>query len=255
MKMMVCRGRTALLIFAAAAAVFVTGVGFTKHKLMPAMAQEKLHPIYSVERPEGEKKVSLGINCAWDNSDIPQMLEILASADVKATFFIQGEWAEKYPESVKAISDAGHEIGSHSYSHDDMAKMNPEEIRSQAQQSSDAISGRTGKKVTLFRVPSGSYNNTVIQVLTEEGYLPIQWDIDSRDWKKPSLEKLVANCTKKTEPGSILLLHSGGEKTAEALPQIIANLKEQGFEIVPVGELIYTQDYVIDRTGRQRAVQ
>ena len=92
-------------------------------------------------------------------------------------------------------------------------------------------------------------------MLTEEGYIPIQWDIDSRDWKKPSLEKLVANCTKKTEPGSILLLHSGGEKTAEALPQILAELKGQGFEIVPVGELIYTEDYVIDRTGRQKATK
>lgn len=255
MRVVVCSGRTALAVLLAGAVAFVSLAVVAKHKLIPAFAQTKQHPIYQVALPEGDRRISLGFNCAWDAEDVPEILDALADANVRATFFLQGQWTQTNQEAAKAIQAAGHELGSHSYSHADLAKLSPEEISQEATKSAQVIRDVTGEAVDLFRVPSGSYNNTVIETLTQLGYTPVQWNIDSRDWKDPSLEKLISNCVDHTQPGSILLLHCGAEKTAQALPQILKSLQEAGYELVPIGELIYRQNYQIDSRGIQSQPQ
>lgn len=206
-------------------------------------------PIYSVDTKENV--MALGINCAWDDGDIESILDTLEKAQVKATFFMVGEWCDKYPQSVKKIAAAGHEIGSHSDSHADMTKLSKEEIIQELDASGEKIEALTGKKPTLLRCPSGAYNNLAVATAREEGWEVIQWDVDTRDWKGLSEEEIINNVTKHLQKGSIALLHSGAKNTAQALPQLIEEIKNRGFQIKLVSEIIYKGSYTLDHTGRQ----
>ena len=216
---------------------------------MAVSASKKKIPIYSVER--SDKVVALGINCAWSDEDVPKFLEILKAENVPATFFVVGQWAEKYPESTRMLFDAGHEIQSHSYSHPDMATLSREQIISQVQKSEQAITQITGVRPTLFRPPSGSYNDTLVETLEELGYYCIQWDCDTIDWKNPTPEEMINRVAKKVQPGSILLLHLGAQNTPAALPGILQELKLQGYKFLKVSEMIYPDNYTINFEGRQ----
>ena len=207
-------------------------------------------PIYSVET--SRSAVSLGINCAWDDDDIPEILAALEKYGVKATFFVVGEWCGRCPESLAAICEAGHEIGSHSDTHPDMSRLGEAEIRAELDGCAEKIAAVTGSRPVLFRPPSGAYGNLLIDTAESMGYFVIQWSLDSIDWKGLSAGEIYDRTVPKAESGDILLLHSGAEHTAEALPGVLEGLISRGFEIVPVSELIYHEDYTIDHAGRQR---
>ena len=212
-------------------------------------AGSRLLPIYSVERED--KKVAVTFNCAWNGEDIPLILDTLDKYGAKATFFVLGTWADEYPDEVKAIYEAGHEIGTHSNTHPDMTKISKEKITEELLRSSEKIEAITGERPKLFRAPSGAYNNELIKTADELGFTAIQWDIDSRDWKKPSAEEITENVTENTGKGSILLFHCGMENTDEALPEILEKLKNDGYEFVSVSELICKGEYTVDNFGRQ----
>lgn len=211
----------------------------------------RLLPIYSVETPE--KKVAVTFNCAWAADDIPKILEILEKYEAKATFFILGNWAKDNPSAVKMIAEKGHEIGTHSNTHPDMAKLSEEEIRRELLRSCENIERAGGGTPNLFRAPSGSYSNTLVKTAEEMGFRMIQWDTDSRDWKDHSAEEMVESVTKNVREGSIILFHSGKENTLAALPQILEILKNGGYEFIKVSDLIYPENYTIDHTGRQHS--
>lgn len=206
-------------------------------------------PIYSVQT--NEKKVALGINCAWDDADIPSLLSSLEQYDVKATFFLLGEWAAKYPDSAKLIALSGHEIGSHSNTHRDMDTLSPEQMRAEIEDSLANIAAACGQTPVLFRPPSGAYNDQVIDAVHQAGCIPIQWSIDSLDWQGLDAEQMVARIEENLAPGAILLLHSGAQHTAQALPQLLQTIRDAGYSPVPVGQLIYPDSDVVDHTGRQ----
>lgn len=210
---------------------------------------DKELPIYSVQRDE--PLIALTFNCAWDENDIPQLLELLEREDVAATFFLVGQWIEEYPDSVRQITEAGHEIGNHSYSHVDFVGAGEEEIRQQMEKTDALIRQLIGVAPKLARVPSGSYDSRVIRLLRQEGYEVIQWDVDSVDWKKPPAEEIVKKVVGKAQNGSIVLFHSGAATTMEALPDVIAGLREKGFAFTTVGNLLLEGETVIDHTGRQ----
>lgn len=212
-----------------------------------------LLPIYSVETDE--KKIAVTFNCAWEADDIPEILGILEKYDAKATFFILGQWAKDNPSAVKMIAEAGHETGTHSNTHPDMAKSTPDEIRSELFRSCEHIEKAGGGKPKLFRAPGGSYSLELIKTAAEMGFIAVQWDVDSRDWKGKTAGEMVESVTKNVQKGSIILFHSGKKNTAEALPQILEILKNGGYEFVKVSELIYTEDFTIDHTGRQYSLK
>lgn len=235
----------ALLIFIAMAFFVVNCV---------AMGEgSRLLPVYSVETPE--KKVAVTFNCAWEADDIPEILAILEKYEAKATFFILGQWAKENPDSVKMIAKSGHEIGTHSNTHPDMAKISMEEAREELLRSCEHIEKAGGVKPKLFRAPSGSYSSELIKTASEMSFMTIQWDIDSRDWKDKTAAEMVENVTKNVGKGSIILFHSGKKNTLEALPQILEILKNGGYEFVKISDLIYTENYTIDHTGRQFCLQ
>lgn len=226
--------------------VILTGVA---GRVMHTAATTRQLPIYSVETTQ--KTVALGINCAWDDSDIDRILQTLEQKQVRATFFLVGNWCARYPEAAAKIVAQGHELGSHSNTHPDMTRLSRDEIAAQLDASRQTIEQATGQRVKLFRPPSGAYNDTVVSTARARGWEVIQWDCDTLDWKKPPVDELVRNGCKNLKNGSILLLHAGAVNTADALPELIDAISAQGYSFAPVGELVYAQPYTMDHTGRQ----
>ncbi len=203
-------------------------------------------PIYSVDIED--KKVSLSFDTAWGNEDIQTVLDILDKQEVKATFFMTGEWIDKYPEDVKKIAKAGHDLGNHSENHKQMSQLSADQSKDEIMMVHDRVKKLTGIDMSLFRVPYGDYNNTVIGTARDSGYYTIQWDVDSQDWKDYGASDIVKKCTdnKDLGNGSIILLHNGAKHMPHALEDVIKGLKDQGYELVPVSELIYKDNYTVD---------
>ena len=210
-------------------------------------------PIYSVETEE--KKIAISFDCAWGVDYTEKLLDIMEKNDVKCTFFAVQFWVEKYPSYVEKIINAGHEMGTHSRTHSYMSKQSEAEIRDELTTSSQAIEKLTGQKVTLFRPPYGDYDNELIDTCLDMGIYPIQWDVDSLDWKNLSATEIAMRVINGVKPGSIILCHNNGLHTAESLPLIFSTLKNRGYEFVPIGELIYKENYTIDHNGRQRKIK
>lgn len=208
-------------------------------------------PIYCVETDEN--KVALSFDAAWGNDDTQTILDILDKHNVKVTFFMTGEWVRKYPEDVKRIAAAGHDLGNHSENHKQMSKLSEEEIKEEIMKAHNRVKELTGIDMELFRPPYGDYNNLVVGTARKCGYYTIQWDVDSLDWKDYGADSIVKKCTehKNLGKGSIILLHNGAKYTPEALERVILGLKEKGYELVPISQLIHRGEYTIDHTGRQ----
>ena len=207
-------------------------------------------PIYAVGRDDNV--VSLSFDAAWGNEDTEQLIEILGKYGIHATFFVVGEWVDKYPESVKALHDAGHEIMNHSDSHPHFTQLSPEKMAAEVKACSDKIEAVTGVRPHLFRPPYGDYNDAVVSTLRNEGYYTIQWDVDSLDWKNPGSDAITKRVLEKTVSGSILLFHNAAEQTPAALPAIIEGLQAKGFTFAPISQLIYQENYEIDHAGVQQ---
>ena len=213
---------------------------------------QKMLPIYCVDT-KGVPKVAITFDAAWGDEDAEEIRSILNQHEVKATFFMVGDWMRKYPELVKKLAEDGHDMANHSNKHPHVCQMDKEAIKKDLMAAHNEIKNLTGQECNLYRPPYGEYNNTVLQAAKECGYHTIQWDVDSLDWKGYDAHTLVKKVVehKHLGNGSIILLHNGAKHTAKALPKIIEGLKEKGFEIVPVSQLIYTENYKMDHEGRQ----
>ena len=214
-----------------------------------ASAATRQLPIYCVEKDY--KVLSISFDAAWGNEDTQQLIDILGKYNIKATFFVVGEWVDKYPESVKALHDAGHEVMSHSNDHAHFNSLSAEEITADLNTCNDKIEAVTGVRPTLFRCPYGEYDDHVINAVRSLGMEPIQWDVDSLDWKDLSAGEITQRVTSKVQPGSIVLFHNAALHTPEALPAIIEALLQEGYQFVPISQLILDGNYTIDHTGRQ----
>lgn len=212
-------------------------------------AEKKELPIYSVQT--NEKKIAISFDCAWGVDYTDRLLNVMREHNIKCTFFMVKFWVDAHPDYVKKISDYGHEIGTHSSSHPYMSKLSKEKIISELNQSIKAIEDITKKKVTLFRPPYGDYNDLLIRTAKELSLYTIQWSIDSLDWKDLSAYQIEKRVIDKLKNGAIVLFHNQGLHTAEALPEIIRQVKEKGYEFVPIGELIYKDGYSILCDGTQ----
>ena len=217
----------------------------------PAATTPRRLPVYSVDT--NEKVAALGINCAWGNEDIPELLALLQENNITASFFVTGTFCRKFPDSVAAIHTAGHEIGSHSNNHVDLTKLDESKIREEIRCGNEEIAAITGKTPKLFRTPSGAYNNLVISIIEDEGMIPIQWTCDSVDYRNPTAAQMQTRIMKKLCPGAILLFHAGAKNTPAALPEIIAAIRHEGYSFSAVGDIVYPFPYSLNNEGRQSA--
>lgn len=206
-------------------------------------------PIYCVQTEE--KKIAVTFDSAWDDADLTEVLQALGDYECRATFFVVGDFLEKYPDRVKEMYEKGHEIANHSDTHPHPNSLSREEMIKEMDGCDAKIKNITGQKEVLFRAPYGEYNNLLVQTCKDTGRFCIQWDVDSLDWKGLTADQIVKRVTEKVKNGSIILLHNGAENTAKALPTLLCELKNQGYEFVTVSDLIYKDNYYIDHTGLQ----
>lgn len=215
---------------------------------------ERLLPIYRVETPE--KKVALTFDAAWGADDTDQLIETLKRYNATATFFVVGEWVDKYPDEVKKLSDAGFDVMNHSATHPYMTSLSEDKMKEQLKICNDKITAITGKTPTLFRPPYGDYNNKVISTVESVGMKTLQWDVDSLDWKDTAtVSSIVTKVTSKVKPGSIVLFHNDADHTPEALPIILEKLTADGYQFVKAADLIYKDNYEILHDGTQRKIE
>lgn len=248
MKIIMLSRRALLFAALCFSAAIITALAVAPAAVTASGTKRQL-PIYCVQREY--KAVSLTFDAAWGNEDTNKLIDILGSYRVKATFFVVGDWARKYPESVKALFDAGHEVMSHSDKHKHMTRLTREEITADINTSRDAIEAVTGTRPTLFRAPYGEYDDKLITTLRSMEMETIQWDVDSLDWKDLSAQEIQKRVLSKVKAGSIVLFHNAALHTPEALPGIIEALLRDSYQIVPVSQLIHKGDYEMDHTGMQ----
>lgn len=210
-------------------------------------------PIYCVNTEDN--KVALSFDAAWGNDDTRNILDILAKNNVKVTFFMTGGWVKKYPEDVKAIAAAGHDLGNHSENHKQMSRLSKEQCTQEIMKTHERVKELTGIEMNLFRAPYGDYNNNLVGTARELKYYTIQWDVDSEDWKDYGVKSIIDSVVnnKHLGKGSIILMHNGAKDTPKALQSIITGLQEKGYKIVPISQLIIHGECTIDHEGRQFA--
>ena len=176
LRPMLMRYRGAVGAIALVLAVVAIFWAVNSPAIVGASAATRELPIYSVKRDN--KTVSLTFDAAWGNEDTGELIDILNTYGVKATFFLVGQWVDKYPESVKQLADAGMEIGNHSNEHPHMAKLSEKQIMDEVTACNEKIEAITGTSPTLFRCPYGEYDDDVIQSINDLNMYPIQWNVE-----------------------------------------------------------------------------
>lgn len=216
----------------AAALLLLTALGLhTRGRAFPVVAEPVYHGDPDV------KTIALTCNVFWGEEYVGPMLEILTEKEVRMTFFIGGTWAEKFPEYVREIQWRGHEIGSHGYSHPHPDKISREANAREIIKAQEILLGITGEKPVLFAPPYGERGTAVLQAADDLGYYTILWSIDTVDWQRPEPEVISKRVMSKAHNGGIILMHPTAP-TVQALPGIIDVLRQQGYRLVTVGEML-----------------
>ena len=230
--------------------LFVMAFMITGEQTVQTAVATKELPIYNVETKE--KKIAFTMNCAWEADDIEKILETLSKHNTHITFFMVGDFVNRYPEAVKKIAEAGHEIGNHSDTHPHVNNLSLEKNREEIQKCSQKIEQITGKKTKLYRGPYGEYNDTVIKSAKSQNHTTIQWNLDTLDYSGLTGEEMWKRLENKLTPGSIILSHNGTKHTADSLEMLLEQIEQKGYKIVTVSELIHKENYYIDVNGTQR---
>lgn len=213
-------------------------------------------PIYCVDRQnDASKQVSLSFDAAWGADDTIRILDTLDKYNVKVTFFMTGGWVNDYPDMVKEIYARGHDLGNHSENHKQMSKLSEAQNQEEIMKVHDKVKELTGYDMFLFRPPYGDYDSELIKTVYGMNYYPIQWSIDSLDWKDYGVDSIIKRVveSKYLDNGAIILCHNGAKYTAEALGSLIGGIQAKGYELVPISQLIIRDDFHMDTTGKQIA--
>lgn len=192
-------------------------------------------PIYQGSR--SEERIALTVNVDWGEEYLPSILETCRLKKVPLTFFITGRWAEKYPQLVKEIAAAGHEVGSHGYGHVHPDGLSVADNLREIKRGEGVLTGILGTKPRLYAPPYGERGPGVLKAAEEAKYRTILWSIDSLDWQHRNRQITIERVVSRAHNGAIVLMHPTNG-TAEAMPELLEALKDKGFDLVTVSELI-----------------
>ena len=218
--------------------------------LVGSSAGARIVPIYSVLREDKALSLTFNITEAEDQHTA-RVLDILNAHNVRATFFVTGDWVRENGELAAALTAGGHELMNLGDDHSILRRQGVADIYANIAACNDVLSGITGMRPTLFRAPYGEYDERLVSTAAAMGMQTVQWSIDSFDWRGRSAEEIARRVTGRAFPGGIVLLHSNLEQTALALPDMIAALRHEGYVLIPVGELVIESEFTISPTGRQ----
>ncbi len=239
-----------LLSFALLLTISAAYVGALPDTVSVVSGKREL-PIYCVNRDDN--KISISFDAAWGGDKTLGILDLLDEYNIKTTFFLVDIWTQKYPELVKEIVARGHEIGNHSTSHPQMSKLNETQIAKELNTQADNVLAIAGGRPGIFRPPYGDYNNRVITTARAQGFVPIQWSVDSLDWKNRGAQEIINRATK-VKSGDIVLFHNDSQYILDALPAVLKYYAENGYSVVPISEILLTGETTIDIQGRQQPV-
>lgn len=225
----------AVLVLAAAA---FTSVMVRQPMAVVPTLTEHSGIVYKVKT--GDPVVALTFDISWGEKVPQQVLDIVKQEDVKCTFFLSGPWAVKHPEIARRIADDGHEVGSHGWRHVNYSTFSDEVIKEEIAKAHKALEETTGRTPALIRTPNGDWNERVVKAVSEAGYRAIQWSVDSLDWKDIGAQASTKRVLDRVEPGAVILMHASdsAEQTPDSLPGIIKGLKEKGYTLITVSELL-----------------
>lgn len=226
--------------------------GFLLFRTAAVGSGERLVPVYEVAT--GKQAVAISFDASWGAEYTETILDTLDAYGVKTTFFLVNIWMEDYPELTREICTRGHEIGLHSASHPEFPSLSVKEMERELTENSRMVQELTGYCPGLFRPPFGAYDNDVIETVHACGLEAVQWSIDSLDWKNLTAQEIYDRVMKDISGGDIVLFHNNGLHTAEALEMVLEGLQQRGLEVIPVGELLWQEDYYIDSNGIQRQI-
>ncbi len=188
-----------------------------------------------------EKKIALTFDDGPHPVYTPEILEILSEYRVRATFFVVGENAEKYPDIIIDEIAGGHEIGNHTYSHAFINKLSVDETAAELEKNESVINAICERKIRYVRPPGGIYGDPFLRICEDFGYTVVLWSVDTRDWKRPGAAYIEDTVNSEVGPGDIILMHDyvagGPSSTPEALRSLIPSLLGQGYEFVTLDEL------------------
>jgi len=220
------------------------GLGFGEEGKAPTANQTaeelKQYDAYYIGN-ENEKKIYLTFDCGYESGHMPAILDALKAADVKATFFLVGNYLEKEPELVKRMVEEGHAIGNHTYNHKDMASLSEEEFKTELTSFEDKLQEITGEcSKMVYRPPQGKYSVKTLQMAKGMGYKTIFWSLAYVDWyddDQPTKEEAFNKLLPRIHPGAIVLLHSTSKTNGEILPELLQKWKDMGYSFGSLEEL------------------
>lgn len=244
--------RAAVFVLLVIGAIIYTQVTFGGSE--PVSSTAEVMPVCRVAT--SDKEVALTFDTAFGDADnTQQILDVLDNEGVKATFFVMGLWANENQDMTKKIALAGHEIASHSMNHARYPDMATSEIIGDASDASDLIFQLTGYDTKLMRIPYGAFDSESISALESEGYTPVKWSLDSKDWKGYDAKKIEDEVLSNVKSGDIIMFQNNMAATPEALGAIILGLREDGYKIVTVSEMLLSEGSYVDSQGTQRIFQ
>lgn len=221
-----------------------------------------VHPVHAqstvVTRGQTQcRQVALTFDAGATAVSAQGILDALAAHRVRSTFFLTGQWTDDFPALAAQLNARGHEVGNHTDSHPDMTTISPAQMRSQFRTAEAKIISSTALSPRpVWRPPYGSYNATVLTVAEEEGYpWTLMWDIDTLDWQHPPAQTIVDRVLTRVQPGSVVLMHMGGNNTAAAVAQMLPELERRGYMMVTVTEVLGLTRAGADFGGRVVYVQ
>ena len=227
-------------------------VSSTAKNYRPANARH--YPIFYVK--DSSKRIAITFDCGSEGGFTYELIDILAQYGVKATFFVTGQFAESYPERVKAMYEAGHDVQSHSYTHPNLTQLSVDGILKELNDTNDLVESLIGVRPNLLRIPFGDWNTTVSDTIRSIDMEPIMWNIDSLDWQEElSADTVYHRIVDKLTDGSIILCHNAGYTEPENLPKVLRYAQDNGYTFVTVQELLLDGPYTIDGNGMMKPAE
>jgi probable sporulation protein (polysaccharide deacetylase family) len=213
-------------------------IPFVFRELPAKVTLDDLGPLPIYKGNPRKPMVSLMINVAWKEENLPGMLKTLREENVKATFFFLGSWLKTHPEEAKTIAAEGHELANHAYWHKTpLSQLSDEAVRKEIVDTQKLLKDIVGVEGTLFAPPSGDFDADTVKVAHELGLRTILWSLDTIDWKEPPSDSIVRKVAARLEPGSLILMHPTNSASG-ALKGMIQEAKRQGYRLGTVTETI-----------------
>ena len=216
---------------------------------MYEMLQQGINTHVVWRGPGAYKNVCLTFDDGPNPAYTPRILQILKEKKVRATFFLIGQHAQQHPDLVKKIYESGHELGDHTFSHVELPKVPSDKIKQEVESTRSIVESATGAKIFLFRPPWGIFDGRSLAEIAMRKFDAVLWSVDSRDWSRPGIAQIKANVLEKAGNGSIILFHDDHDQIVQALPDIILNLQQRGYQFITVSEMMALS--LSGATGRQ----